>query len=128
MTRLPGLDPEALADLRAREASTGDRSRSRRAVNPFAAAATVEFVEHWPCRGGCGTMVGATQEATTALAVLNARLVTQRQAPIAKAKVLWCPTCKARDDGLAQAQRDGERERRRPHEQTEFPTTKRRTT
>lgn len=112
MTRLPGLDPEDLATLRAHAREDG-ATRSRRARNPFSDAARVEHVEQWPCRR-CGRMVGVTQEAVTALAIANAELVTRGDRPVAKQHVVWCsPGCKRKDDELEQA-------RRRPHEQREI--------
>lgn len=111
--RISGLDPEVLADLRAREQSAGDRTRHRKARNPWAPDVDPP-VEHWPCRGGCGRMIGVGQEAVTALAIMNARLVVERKEAISKAKVMWCPACKKRDDDLAALQR-------RPHEQREMP-------
>jgi hypothetical protein len=116
MARLPGLDPEVLADLRLREQSERDPSRSR--VDPTAWTEPA-IVEHWPCRGGCGTMVGVTREAIDALASSNAMLARRREAPIAKTKVVWCPPCKRRDDELAAMQREA----RRPMRQTEPPGT-----
>jgi hypothetical protein len=110
MTRFPGLDPEILADLRAREQSVDDRARHRRVRNPWADAARVVFVEHWPCAKGCGAMVGITQEAVTALTILNGQLAVERQRPIAKAQAVPCEVCKRADDAAEQA-------RRRPHEQ-----------
>lgn len=118
MTRFPGLDPEVLADLRDRERSAHDLTRARRARNPFADAAKVEHVEHWPCRGGCGAMIGVTAETCEAFAILSAERVRRGDRPLAKAQAVWCPDCKCRDEELAQAQRDGERARRRPHQQT----------
>lgn len=109
MTRFPGLDPEDLATLRAHQREPG-ATRSRRARNPFADAATVEHVEHWPCRGGCGRMIGVTAEGVEAFAIANAELAVRGERPVAKAQVMWCPDCKRRDDELAQAQR-------RPHQQ-----------
>lgn len=97
MTRLPGLDPEVLEDLRRREASTSEGNRARRTRNPWADAATVEIVERWPCKD-CGAMVGVTQEAITAFAVMNAHLVTSGQRPIDKSKAIPCARCKRTDD------------------------------
>ena len=110
MTHYPGLDPEVLADLRARERAGDDRTRSRRARNPWADAARVEFVEHWPCAKGCGAKVGITAETAEAFAIMNAHAVTTGQRPIAKVNAIPCETCKRADDAAEQA-------RRRPHEQ-----------
>lgn len=110
--RIPGLDPEVLADLRARERSERDPSRTSSHSDPYAWTEPA-IVEHWPCRGGCGAMIGVTREAVDALATSNAMLAKKREAPIAKGKVVWCPDCKRADDELAAAQR-------RPHKQTEM--------
>lgn len=115
--RPPGLDPEVLADLRAREASERDPTRSRSDPTAWTAPA---IVEHWPCRGGCGAMIGVTREAVEALASSNAMLARRRDQPIAKSKVMWCPECKRRDDELAAMQREA----RRPSRQTEMAIEK----
>jgi hypothetical protein len=115
--RLPGLDPEVLADLRRREASERDPSRSRETSQAFGVATVVE---HWPCRGGCNMMVGVTQAAVDAFATLNAQLVRRREQPMAKGKVVWCPACKLRDDEIAAMQRQREVAARRPQQQTEL--------
>lgn len=116
MTRYPGygdsdFDPEVLADLRFRDASEGDRTRSRSAV--YAPAA---IVEHWPCRKRCGAMVGVTEVALDAFEANNRRLVQMRLQPMAKHEVMWCPDCKRRDDELAALQRGA----RGPGSQTEI--------
>lgn len=115
MTRPYGLDPEVLADLRRREASERDPSRARRDPTDWTPPV---IVEHWPCRGGCGQMVGVTREAIDALATGNALLAKRREPPISKAKVVWCPDCKRRDDELAAMEREAAAAKRRPHEQT----------
>lgn len=112
MTRLPGLDPEVLADLRAREASESDRDRSRETAQPFGDSLPVE---HWPCRG-CGTLVGIPQAALDAHAAMD-RLARKRDGrPLAK--TIPCEACKRKDDELIAAQR-------RPHEQTKIPLDER---
>lgn len=104
MTRLPGLDPEVLADLRAREASENDRDRMRETALAFGDPAPIE---HWPCRG-CGAMVGIPQAALDAHAALD-RLARKRDGrPLAR--TIPCDACKRKDDELVAAQR-------RPHEQ-----------
>lgn len=109
--RIPGLDPEVLADLRAREASERDRTRTR--PDGWVAPA---IVEHWPCRG-CGALVGMTRDAIDLHAVFNRELVRRREQPLTKRGL--CPDCKRKDDELAAAQR-------RPHEQTEMQLNRRR--
>lgn len=106
MTRFPGLDPEVIADLRRREATEGDRDRTRSAALAFGDPLPVE---HWPCRGGCGRMVGVPQAAIDVFAMMQQRA----GGTLSKAKVMWCQECKRRDDELAQAQR-------RPHEQQQI--------
>lgn len=108
MTRFPGLDPEVLADLREREASEGDRGRSRETALAFGDPTPVE---HWPCRG-CGVLVGIPQAALDAHAAMD-RLARRRDGrPLAK--TIPCDECKRKDDELEQA-------RRRPHEQRKIP-------
>lgn len=112
MTRLPGLDPEVLEDLRRREASTGEGNRTRRARNPWADAATVEIVQHWPCKR-CSELVGVTQEAVTALAILNGQLAVSGRPLIPTGETIACDTCKRADD-------EREAKRRRPHAQRQI--------
>lgn len=118
MTRQPGLDPEVIDDLRRREASERDPSRSRRDPSAWTPP---EIVEHWPCRGGCGQLVGVTREAVEAREGANRRLAARREQPIAKDKIMWCPACKKRDDDLAAMQRDGEANKARAMKQAELP-------
>src|SRR5689334_9979099 len=114
VTRDFATDPEIAADLIRRARSERDPNRTREPANPFGAPA---IVEHWPCRGGCGAMVGVTREAIEALEVHNRQLLAQRESPISKAKVMWCPRCKARDDELRRMQRETGEAARRPREQ-----------
>lgn len=107
MTRPFGPDPEVLADLHRR-----DRSESARDRTGEFTFGDPTIVEHWPCRTGCGAMVGVTDATIFALGVHNQLLQTMREPPIAKAKVMWCPECKRNDDELVAAQR-------RPMRQTE---------
>lgn len=114
MTRDFATDPEIAADLVRRARSERDPSRTREASNPFGAPT---LVEHWPCRGGCGLMVGVTREGVDAFAAMNCELRRRREPEVPKHKVMWCPKCKARDDDLARAQRDAREAARRPREE-----------
>jgi hypothetical protein len=111
MTRDPITDPEVLADLGHRARSERDTTRSRETAHAFGDAA---IVEHWPCRKGCGAMVGVTRAGIDARETCNRRLATLREPPIGKHQVMWCPSCKRVDEELARAQR-------RPHEQRTMP-------
>lgn len=97
MTRIPGLDPEVLADLRAREASTRDPRRTR--PDGWVPPA---IVEHWPCRG-CGVLVGMTREAIDLHAIFNRQLVKRGDQPLTRRGL--CSDCKRKDDELAAMQR-----------------------
>jgi len=118
MPRLPGLDPEILADLRRREASEGDRSRSRETARAFDPSP----VEHWPCRCGCGAMVPVPQAALDTLAIMNAALARRREAPLSKAKIALCDECRRRDEDLAAMQREAQRPRQQAEMQFDGPT------
>lgn len=98
------LDPEVLADIRHRQASEGDSERTREAANPFGSPAD-PIVEHWPCRGGCGRMIGVSKSDLDLLEIANRKLVARREAPIAKAQVMWCPGCKREHDEREQLRR-----------------------
>lgn len=136
--RLPGLDPEVLADLRRREASERDRTRSspvtcdcghhvrshdastgrcddcdceefeRAAGGSWSAPA---IAERWPC-SGCNALVEMTSEAIELHAMFNRQLERRGERPLAKR--IPCATCKRADEELVRAQR-------RLHEQTEIP-------
>lgn len=121
-------DPEVLADLRLRERTARER-KDRRGPDGLdvgqdpdglspAIAALYEIspdpdVEHWPCRGGCGRMVGVPQAGVDGLAQSNRQLAARRDRPIGKHEVMWCPDCKRREDEERAA-------RLRPHEQSEL--------
>lgn len=102
MTRFPDRDPEVLADLRARQASEGDRSRTR--PDGWVPPA---IVERWPCTG-CNALVDMPRGAIELHAMFNRQLARRGERPLPKR--IPCPSCKARDEDLAHAQR-------RPHEQ-----------
>lgn len=93
-------DPEVTADIRAREDSEHDRDRTGEYT-----FGDPRILEHWPCRTGCGAMVGVTDATIFAFRVANDRLAARGERPISKAKVMWCPDCKRRDDELAQMER-----------------------
>ena len=127
MTRDPITDPEVLADLRLRDRTSRERADRRTApglnagqdldgLSPELAAlydgAPDPIVEHWPCRGRCGRMVGVPKVALERLEDAN-RMLPRRERPIGKHEVMWCPDCKRADDEARAAQR-------RPHEQTEI--------
>lgn len=106
MTRDPITDPEVLADLRRRNESERDTTRTRPGAWTRPA-----IVEHWPCKG-CGVMVGMTRDAIELHAMFNRQLERRRESPLSERAL--CPDCKRRDEELVAAQR-------RPHEQTEMP-------
>jgi hypothetical protein len=118
MTRYPGygdanLDPEVHADLRLRDSSEGDRTRTR-----TVAYAPPVFVEHWPCKG-CSVMVGITREVLDTHAMFNRQLVKRRESPLPKRA--QCDDCKRRDEDMARMEREAKEAARRPHEQREMP-------
>lgn len=115
MTRDPIADPEVIADLRRRDASDRDRSRSRNDPTAWVAPA---IVERWPCTG-CSALVDMTRDAIELHAMFNRQL--ERRGERALAKRIPCPDCKRRDEELVKAQQESERARRRPQEQTELP-------
>jgi hypothetical protein len=109
------LDPEVADDLARRSASERDTGRRRQLVREL----PEPVVEHWPCRTGCGAMVGQTAYGIAAWNEANEKLVAWRQKPLTKLEVMWCPACKARDEKrLAD-----ERAAALPPRQTEIPTT-----
>lgn len=138
MSHQRDTDPEVLADLRHREASERDRSRSALVccdgckhhvrdhdsnVGPCSECDCQEFersggprwsppviVERWPCTG-CNALVEMTSEALETHAQLSSQLERMGERPLARR--IPCTSCKAREDELARA-------RRRPHEQSQL--------
>ncbi len=131
MTRDPITDPEILADLRLRDRTARERADRRGpygldvgqdpdglspAIAALYASAPDPDVEHWPCRKGCGRMVGVTSAGIEAFESCNRKLKAMRQDPIGKHQVMWCPDCKRVDDEMAALQRGP----RGPGSQTEI--------
>ena len=114
MTRDFATDQEIAADLIARARSERDPNLTREPINPFGPPA---IVEHWPCRGGCGQMIGVPREGIDAFVAMNRELRRRRDPEVPKHKVMWCPKCKKRDDELARAQAEARATARRPREQ-----------
>lgn len=114
MTRLPGLSPEELADLRRREASERDTTRSREA-QPWG---DDEVVEAWPCKG-CSVMVAMTRGAIALHELFSRELAKRREAPLPRRA--QCFACRAREEELVRMEREAKEAARRPHEQREMP-------
>ena len=139
MTRPPATDPEVLADLRFRDESEHDRTRSSLVdcddckhhvrdhdcnVGPCSKCECQEFVrgggprwapprivERWPCTG-CNALVEMTAEALDVFEQMNRQLVRRGERPLSRR--IPCSSCKAREVEQEQA-------RRRPHEQRLLP-------
>ena len=88
MTRAPITDPEILADLRRRNDSERDQSRTR----PLGWTAPA-IVEHWPC-ASCNAMVGMTRDAIDLRAMYNRVLARRRDRPLEKRAL--CSSCTPR--------------------------------
>lgn len=110
MTRDPAIDdPEVRSDLALRDRTARERPGRRGVVgldvgqdpdglSPALArlydGAPDPDVESWPCRGGCGRMVGVPQVAIDRLAEANRMLARRGEKPIARHEVMWCPSCR----------------------------------
>lgn len=108
MTRDFATDPEIAADLIRRARSERDADRTGEFT--FGDAT---IVEHWPCRKGCGALVGVTEAGLHAFETNNRKLVQMRLQPMGVHEVMWCPDCKRVDDTARAAAL-------RSHEQTEI--------
>lgn len=108
----PGLSPEELADLRRREASTRDDTRSREA-QPWG---DDEIAEAWPCKG-CGVMVAMTKSAIALHDLFNRELMKRRESPLQRRG--QCFACRDRQRDLERM--EARAAARRPHEQREMP-------
>lgn len=94
------IDPEVLADIRLRDATTRDQTRSGevRWVPPH-------IVDRVPCRNRCGSLVDWTEEAEDAFQKFNGMLAGKADAPLDKMQIMFCRRCRAegekkRADGL----------------------------
>ncbi len=84
-----GLDPEVLADLRLREATERDATRSREMPKYVAP----RIVERVPCRARCGQLADWTDEAEQAFETFNRALAAKADAPLDKTKIAFCSAC-----------------------------------
>lgn len=84
-------DPEVVADIRFREASTRDRSRSGEARWQ-----APEIVDRVPCRARCGSLVDWTEEAEERFAIFNRQLKRKMEAPLDKTKIVFCDGCRTK--------------------------------
>jgi hypothetical protein len=94
---IPELDSEVADDLTRRSASERDPGRSRGPVTWAQLGKPAPIVEQWPCRGGCGTMIGVDAADVENLAIANRKLVARGERPIDKAEVMRCPACRAKE-------------------------------
>jgi hypothetical protein len=83
-------DPEVLADLRFRESSARDRTRTgeTRWTPP-------KVVDRVPCRGRCGSVVEWTEEAEEAFTTWNRVLAKRDEAPLDRTRIVFCNACRA---------------------------------
>lgn len=86
------VDPEVLADIELRDRTRRERPNASAAL--YAWTPTPD-VEHWPCRAGCGRMVGVPQEALDAAITFDRQLARTNEPPLNRAKIVFCSTCKA---------------------------------
>ncbi|NUO49774.1 MAG: hypothetical protein HOV80_13040 [Polyangiaceae bacterium] len=95
-------DPEVIADLRFRESSMFDRTRTGEAR--WSAPTIVERV---PCRARCGAVVEWTDEAEERFQIFNRHLIGKREAPLDKTKICFCDGCRAKGrKAAAESNRD----------------------
>lgn len=106
MTRDFATDPEVAADLARQAASLRDPTRTKGdGVYDWRPPA---ILESWPCRGGCGEMVGMTAEAIDAAKVCNRRLAALGEKLLSKRELAVCEPCRAEE---RKAERDRDRAR-----------------
>lgn len=109
------VDPEIAADLKLREATERDTTRTRAPVTVMGGTWPPVYVVSWPCRvKSCRVPVPVTDAAVDALATMNRKLVRDGSYPIDTADVVFCPEhesqlARARIDWAIQA-RDKTRE------------------
>jgi len=82
------IDPEVLADIRLRDATTRDRSRSGEATwsKPV-------ILGQVPCRNRCGRLVDWPDAAQDRFEFFNAVLERRGEAPLDKTRILFCTPC-----------------------------------
>jgi hypothetical protein len=108
-------DPEIAADLVRRAQSERDRSRSREAEGIGDSA----IVAHWPCSGGCNTMVAIPRAQLEAHDAFNALLRKRREPELPKRGE--CDACRERRRATEQAERDRQRDLSSKPRQTQIP-------
>lgn len=87
-------DPEVLDDLRLRAASQYDSTRQR--GEGVYAWRKPDDVGAWKCRGGCGTLVGVTEDVMAQFATFNGYLRKKLEAPLNHDAIVLCDRCRAR--------------------------------
>lgn len=87
-------DPEVVADLRLRAATQHDSTRQR--GEGVYAWRKPDDVGAWKCRGGCGTLVGVTEDVMAQYATFNGYLRKKLEAPLNHDAIVLCDRCRAR--------------------------------
>jgi hypothetical protein len=107
------LDPEVLADLRLREATLRDPTRTKR--DQAVRWDPPEVVTTWPCRNkACQWPVDVTQSAIDSFNLFNAILVKRGEPALSTTEIVVCDECRKKLEqhkaGLNYERRDEMRE------------------
>ena len=98
------MDPEVLADLRLRESSEHDKSRTRgEGVYDWKSERVIGM---WRCRNSkCAMHVPVTQDAYDHLEVFNRELAKKGEKPISTGEVMYCERCETEHKRTASIRR-----------------------
>lgn len=96
-------DPEVIADLQLRAYTEKSRNGLSEAAfgQAIRAAAKPKIIGQVPCRARCGSLVDWTEEAEESFATFNRKLLSTRDAPLDKTRIVFCIRC--RDRGRLEA-------------------------
>lgn len=93
------IDPEVLADIRLRESSKYDSTRT--SVGAMPTWTPPKVIDRVPCRARCGAVVSWTEEAESMLQTFNRILARRVEPELDRTKTLFCSSCRTRGADLA---------------------------
>jgi hypothetical protein len=109
MTREFEPDPEVIADLRLRESTSRDASRTR--IESYAWSPPA-IVAKWRCRNAkCKSFADVPEDAMEALCTFNAQLRARGEEPLETNLILYCDPCLAEFKATAATRRRAQVER-----------------
>jgi hypothetical protein len=105
------MDPEVLADIKLREETRRDSTRTRGAA--VYSWRPPETVAVWPCKA-CKCLVEVAQDPVDWFNLFNRELAKRGEEPLDKAKIAYCDRCRIEFRRTGADRRRAEVERMRP--------------